>query len=203
MPVLRRLRRSDYRRTRWKNNGGWTTEIARSELPDGAADDGAFDWRVSIADIERDGPFSSFPGIDRDLMLLAGNGIELDIDEAPAQRLDRRFQHVRFAGESNVDCHLLAGSTRDFNVMARRGVIDTEVIARPLAGPMLIFPQPAVTWLVHVFSGAATARCADETITAEHDDTLLITAGGNDRVILDGAGELVLVRFSQAMSTAN
>lgn len=196
MAVLRRLRRSDYRRTRWKNDGGWTTEIARDDAPGGGARDGTFDWRVSIADIERDGPFSSFPGIDRDLLLLAGNGIELDIDDAPPQRLDRRFQHVRFAGESSVGCRLLAGATRDFNVMVRRGVIEAEVIARPLAGPMLIFPQAGVTWLVHVVAGALAARAGDDSIAAEHDDTLLIDASGAARIVLEGSGELVLVRFT-------
>ena len=199
MGSLLRLRRYDYQRTRWKNDGGWTTEIARRAAPEDSSDGSAFDWRVSIADIERDGPFSAFPGIDRELVLLAGNGIELDIDDAPPQRLNQRFQHVRFAGESNVGCRLLAGATRDFNVMVRRGVIEAEVIARPLAGPMLIFPQAGVSWLVHVFSGTASARRGDETVAADHDDTLLIGAGGDARVVLDGAGELVLVRFTTVM----
>ena len=78
MSRLSLLRASDYQRVRWKNDGGWTTEIARD--PSAAADD--FRWRVSIADIESDGPFSNFHGIDHDLLLLAGNGIELDIDGA-------------------------------------------------------------------------------------------------------------------------
>lgn len=202
MALVRRLRRSDYQRARWKNDGGWTTEIARSDAHDGPAGDGVFDWRVSIADIERDGPFSSFPGIDRDLLLLAGNGIELDIDEAPPQRLDRRFQHVHFAGESRVDCHLLAGPTRDFNVMVRRGVVDAEVTARPLAGPMLIFPKSGVTWLVHVFSGTLSARAGEENIHAEQDETLLVDGTDDARVVLEGAGEIVLVRFAPAASPA-
>ena len=82
MSRLSLLRASDSQRVRWKNDGGWTTEIARE--PADAAE--AFRWRVSIADIESDGPFSNFPGVDRDLLLLAGNGIELDIDGAPPLR---------------------------------------------------------------------------------------------------------------------
>src|SRR5258707_14720415 len=62
---------SDYRRMPWKNGGGHTHEIAAH--PEGAGM-AAFAWRVSIAEIAQDGPFSSFPGVDRTLVLLAGNG---------------------------------------------------------------------------------------------------------------------------------
>ena len=107
MTRLKLLHAHDYKRVRWKNDGGWTTEIARE--PGDAARD--FLWRISIADIESDGPFSSFPGVARELMLLAGSGIELDIDDGEPLRLTERFQRVRFEGESRVDCRLLAGPT--------------------------------------------------------------------------------------------
>ena len=113
MTRLTLLHANGYKRVRWKNDGGWTTEIARE--PADPADD--FVWRISIADIESDGPFSSFPGVARELMLLAGGGIELDIDDAVPLRLTERFQRVRFEGESRVECRLLAGPTRDFNVI--------------------------------------------------------------------------------------
>jgi hypothetical protein len=48
--------------TSWKNSGGATWEVACSPGSDGLD---RFDWRVSTARIERDGPFSMFPGIDR------------------------------------------------------------------------------------------------------------------------------------------
>ena len=35
--------------------------------------------------------------------------------------VNRRFEQVRFAGEQHVGCRLLAGPTRDFNVIVRRG----------------------------------------------------------------------------------
>src|SRR5690606_18042837 len=108
-------------------DGGWTTELA-SDPPasDAHAIADGFRWRVSIADIERNGPFSTFPGVERDLLLLAGNGLELDIDDAAPLRIDRRFEQVHFAGEQDVRCRLLAGPTRDFNVMARRDAVAAE-----------------------------------------------------------------------------
>lgn len=41
----------------WRNGGGATREVARH--PQGAAADG-FEWRVSVADIGADGPFSAY-----------------------------------------------------------------------------------------------------------------------------------------------
>jgi uncharacterized protein len=187
------LRAADYRRVRWKNDGGWTTEIAREP----ADDSEAFDWRVSIAEIERDGPFSSFPGITRDLLLLSGNGLELDIDDAAPLRLAERFQRAHFEGEAAVDCRLLAGPTRDFNVMARRDSVRAEVMARPLVGSMVLFAEAGVTWLVHAYSGSAVARSGDVAETFESGDTLRIDFAARDagRVVIDGSGEVVLVKL--------
>lgn len=189
--AIRLIAATDLQRTRWKNDGGWTTEIAR-----GSDGSDAFRWRISIAEIESDGPFSSFPGIERDLLLLEGNGIELDIDDAEPRRMTRRFESVHFNGESRIQCHLLAGPTRDFNVMARRDAVRSEVIARPLVGAMVIFPEADTEWVAHVFSGHAQARCGEQTFTLETGSSLLIDfREGGVRVVLDGGGELVLVKF--------
>jgi environmental stress-induced protein Ves len=190
MSRLTLLRTSDYRRLRWKNDGGWTTEIARED--DEAAD---FRWRVSIADIESDGPFSAFPGVARELMLLAGGGIELDIDGSPL-RLTERFQRVRFEGEASVDCRLLAGPTRDFNVMTRRDAVRAELMGRPLVGSMVLFPESDVIWLAHLVSGNADARAEHEQATMAAGDTLRIDlARDAGRVVLEGGGEIVLVKL--------
>jgi uncharacterized protein len=63
------IRANSLQSSRWKNGGGKTTEIA--VWPPGASLD-AFDWRISMATVEQDGPFSEFPGIDRTLALLKG-----------------------------------------------------------------------------------------------------------------------------------
>lgn len=193
---VHRLHPADYRRTRWKNDGGWTTELAcdpATEEGNVAAD---FRWRASIAEIERDGPFSSFPGIDRDLVLLAGNGMELDIDAAPPLRMDRRLQHLRFSGEQSVHCRLLAGPTRDFNIMARRGEISADVAARPLTGSMLLFREPGVRWFVHVLAGHARLHGEGEAIEAATGDSLILDPmPARARGVLAGAGELVLAKL--------
>ena len=193
MTRLTLIRAADYQRVRWKNDGGWTTEIARD--PADASSD--FRWRVSIADIESDGPFSTFPGVVRDLLLLSGTGIELDIDDAPPLRLTERFQRVRFDGEARVDCRLVAGPTRDFNVMARRDAVRAEVMARPLVGSMVLFAEADVVWLAHLMSGHAEARAAGVPLAVSIGDTLRIDFAPGDagRVVIEGAGEVVLVKL--------
>lgn len=102
----------------WKNGGGTTRELA--VWPPGAAMDD-FAWRISVADITADGPFSAFPGIDRQIALIEGAGVRLEaLDGSFGHRLDRIGVPYAFAGETAVHGALIAGPTRDFNVMTRR-----------------------------------------------------------------------------------
>lgn len=111
--------------TPWKNGGGVTREIVCQ--PPGA-DLARFDWRVSIAHIASDGPFSAFPGVDRVITLLEGGGVQLDSsDGAVAQRLDTPWQPFAFAGEAAIDSRLLGGPCDDFNVMTRRAACRATV----------------------------------------------------------------------------
>ena len=96
--------------TPWKNGGGHTRELAC--WPPGAGMDG-FEWRVSVATIAAPGPFSAFAGVDRQIMLLAGVGLD--------HRLDRRWRPFAVPGDVAVGCRLLGGSSTDFNLMLRRG----------------------------------------------------------------------------------
>ncbi|SOY82911.1 conserved hypothetical protein, DUF886; similar to Hypothetical 21.2 kDa protein in hutC 3'region in Pseudomonas putida [Cupriavidus taiwanensis] len=105
--------------TRWKNGGGNTREIA--VWPPGAGMDD-FVWRLSVADIESDGPFSAFPGIDRQIVLLDGAGVTLRADDGSfSHRLAGVGEPFAFSGDTSLQATLLDGATRDFNVMTRRG----------------------------------------------------------------------------------
>lgn len=114
----------------WKNGGGSTREIAA--YPPGSSFDD-FAWRVSIADVGADGPFSRFPGIDRTIVLLDGNGMKLILDGAGEHRLDQPFEPFEFEGEAKVAAVLLDGPTRDFNLMVRRELSGGSLIV--LHGP--------------------------------------------------------------------
>jgi environmental stress-induced protein Ves len=107
----------------WKNGGGVTREIAA--LPAGSTVDD-FVWRVSVAEIAQAGPFSPFPGVDRQIMLLSGAGVRLRGDGID-HRLDRPLQPFAFAGEAAIDASLLDGPSHDLNVMTRRDAMRAEV----------------------------------------------------------------------------
>ncbi len=111
----------------WKNGGGVTREIAA--MPQGAGMT-EFDWRISVADIAADGPFSAFAGIDRQIVLLEGAGVRLRADDGSFDhRLDAAGVPFAFAGETGVHASLLDGATRDFNVMTRRGRVRANVLS--------------------------------------------------------------------------
>jgi len=115
---LHRFDRHTLQAMPWKNGGGVTREIVCQ--PPGAGLD-AFDWRVSIAHIASDGPFSRFAGVDRVITLLEGAGVQLSSsDGAVAHRLATPCQPFSFAGEADIDSRLLGGPCDDFNVMTRR-----------------------------------------------------------------------------------
>ena len=68
------VRAASYRRMPWKNGGGETIEMLAS--PAGVSLE-TFDWRISMASVVADGPFSSFAGIDRTLGIIDGAGLVL------------------------------------------------------------------------------------------------------------------------------
>ncbi|MBW3550480.1 MAG: HutD family protein [Proteobacteria bacterium] len=184
---------NEYRRERWRNQLGWTREIHRS------AQDGDWLWRLSIAEIERDAEFSRFPGVERELVLLAGNGLRLRFDDGRVHELLPPHDKLRFAGESGVRGELVDGLTHDFNLMWRREHVHAQLFHRPLVGPMVIFAEPGHTWAVHLISGHA--RFADESglQPLQAGDTAVMIAG-RDRLrhVLDGGGEALLIRIAPA-----
>lgn len=182
-----------YRRERWKNGAGWTREILR--WPEA----GDWDWRLSIAEIEADAPFSPFPGIERELVLLAGNGMRLCFDDGRAMALRPPHERLRFAGEDGVRAELLDGPTQDFNLMWRRAAIDAQLWHRPLVGPMVIFADPGTTWVLHLLAGQA--RFADDSHLpdlAAGDTAVFAATGERLRHVVDGAGEALLIRLQPA-----
>jgi environmental stress-induced protein Ves len=190
---LRVLRSADYKRMPWKNGGGMTTELAIH--PANASD--AYDWRISIADIESNGPFSTFEGYDRYIALLEGVGMELHFDDGEPVRLERRLQFVKFAGEQRTEGVLLSGKVRDFNVIYKRDALRAEVLHRPLVGPMVFFRD--VTWFVYLAGGSAEAKCGDEAVALETHTSLLLSAeAGGQRIVISGGGEVVLVKIMPA-----
>ncbi|MGL5665447.1 MAG: HutD/Ves family protein [Shewanella sp.] len=107
----------------WKNGGGSTKQLLI--WPKGA-DLSNFDFRISIATISSDGPFSLFHGVDRQLCILEGEGVRLNIkgnDLGQSEEIILRPNDPPFcfSGETQIESKLLNNQILDFNVMTRRG----------------------------------------------------------------------------------
>lgn len=145
----------------WRNGGGSTREVAIE--PIGATVDSGFLWRISVASVAAEGPFSRFPGVDRSLWLLRGRGMELEV-EGRLLRLDQRLQRFDFPGEWSIQARLVDGPNEDLNVMVAR---DAASVAAE----------------VHALRQGATWR-ADLPI-GQH---LLLLLAGEARIVVGAAG---------------
>lgn len=146
---MRLLAAADYRVMPWKNGGGTTTELhVHHPSTDG------FAWRVSIAEVGSDGPFSRFDGFDRHIMTIAGNGFILEGGPGGDIDVSRRYEPCQFPGEWPIHCRLCDGPSRDFNLMARRAGFESSLtIARGATGCDL---QAGGGWIfAHVLAAAA------------------------------------------------
>ncbi|WP_218713469.1 HutD family protein [Arthrobacter sp. BF1] len=107
------IRYASLKSTPWANGGGVTRQIAASH------DGKNWDWRVSLAELTKAGPFSPLPGIDRIITVVEGDLIALTIDGAE-QALEK-FRPFRFSGDSDTSASLPTGTLKDLNLMTRRG----------------------------------------------------------------------------------
>lgn len=188
------LRATDHRTMPWKNGGGSTTEVAIA--PEGAGLDG-FDWRISMATVAADGPFSSFPGVDRTLAILDGRGLVLHGLAGGPVRLERASEPLAFPADAAVSATLVDGPITDLNVMTRRGRFRGR--ARRVAGDAGIAPDASLAFLL----AETPCRVAvDGTAPVElgrHDALRLDDPSGRRlAVTADGAVEAFLVELARA-----
>ena len=170
------LVRSDaMRQMTWANGSGITHEVAICPSGAGFAD---FDWRISLADISVDGDFSSFVGIDRVLVLIEGEGMNLTLDGHT--RSIEPFSPVHFAGEAVASCILTSGPTRDLNVMYRRDRVTCVVDILTGSLPIDVATEPGE----EVWLGVLTGRWVTET-----EPTLALEP--RDFIRIDGVTHLI------------
>jgi environmental stress-induced protein Ves len=189
-PALVHLTPADYRRMRWKNGLGWTTEIVVRPP------EGELDFRVSIAEVDTDCEFSRLPGIDRSILVLAGEGMVLEVGDDPPATLRVGDEALAFSGDRDTRCHLLGGPTRDFNVMTRRDRWTHVLERHRLPGSdSLALPRPTgPAWLLHVIHGHAHIGG----LVLGTGDSALAEARTEPAPTLDvtGDAELLLVRLA-------
>lgn len=172
---MKLLRAKDYKRMPWKNGGGETVEIAIFPEKASLAD---FDWRVSMATVATDGPFSSFPGIDRTLSILQGKGMRLMIEGRKPALLTGETAPLPFPADVATSATLVDGPIVDLNVMTRRGRLTHSVQRLALDHPHRA-KNLGGTILVLCHGGAVRLTASDATADLAAGDTAVLTGAAS------------------------
>jgi len=202
----------------WRNGGGTTVDVivrgagrtvgARAGSDAGsAAGSGAgprvdFDWRISIATVERDGDFSRYPGVDRWLMPLSAGGLTL-VDDGALVPVAQHEVHA-FPGERAVAAVGVSEPTLDLNLMLRRGRSVGSLQTIDAVG-RLALTSAAEEELVAVVLDGDFDTGTDAVRDAGSDgprvarslarhDAVFLGAGG--QVTLHGAGRIAVARIA-------
>ncbi len=177
---------SEFHAMPWRNGLGTTREVARS----GAGE--AFDWRISIATVTGSGPFSGFPGIDRTIAVLQGDGMLLDIDDHSHELLGSS-PPLSFAGDAVAYARCIGDETTDLNVMTRRGAYRHELTRVSTERRLTVHGTPGISTLV--LNGPFLVFVNGCAHKARPLDAVCDIAEGN-RVVLEPDGEAVLFRVT-------
>jgi uncharacterized protein len=169
--ISRLIDKSMYRKMPWANGGGVTTELYAC-YGDQAE---RFLWRLSIAGVAADGPFSHFERYDRILTLLDGNGLVLRHEDGREHCLRSEYEFAAFPGDIKTTAALLDGPIRDFNVITDRDAISATVtIARTVRKWTL--DEPTDVFAIYAASG-------DQQITVPDGSALIVPQG--DLLLID------------------
>ena len=144
----------------WANGRGTSYEIAsdRNEL-------GEWTWRLAMAPVNENGPFSRIECVNRSLAVVDGAGMLLSVDRKKLQCLP--MQVVRFRGDAITEATLTDGPIMDINLMVRRKEADGEMVIISEAG--LLFGASIVV----AVGGSAQVKCGDSTIDLARHDSIL------------------------------
>ena len=149
-----RIALQDIRPTPWRNGGGTTRELIAFPVRD------HWHWRLSVADIAQDGPFSPFEGVQRWFAVLQGEGVRLSVDGAN-HVLTPESLPLAFDGTASTMCEVVGGPTQDFNLMVRQGRGLMERVRGDVAKAV------SSGSAIGLWSGAAPAKATFEGQTIE------------------------------------
>lgn len=181
--MFREFSPTDYKVMPWKNGGGSTTELFIEPGPNG------FRWRVSIASVAEDGPFSLFSGYDRHIMTIAGAGMVLDCGEHGEIAVTPAFVPRQFSGDWATAARLVSGPARDFNLIVQRSYAQSSLeCLRPLKSTILDGPGSR---FVHLLAGSLHAE-SEFGSTVLTDGGSLLTAGTVALVPVPGAASPIV-----------
>ncbi|MGL3806557.1 HutD/Ves family protein [Paeniglutamicibacter sp. R2-26] len=113
----------------WGQAQGQVRDIAAGTLDaDGALVPSTaeeWDWRLSVASIERAGNFTPYDGFDRTLTVITGELLELTIDGT--KQAVELYRPLKFPGGSTTSATLPTGEVLALNLITRTGAVRGNV----------------------------------------------------------------------------
>ena len=128
--MIRYLPQANFTKGPWRNGMGVSWEIA-SHKEAGATD---FSWRFAKARIDRDVPFSIYPGMDRVFMQISGNGLDLEFEGGHTIEVHQSNLPHAFPCDIPLNCKLLDGPCFDLNLFTARGKYQSQASVLKLNG---------------------------------------------------------------------
>lgn len=172
----------------WKNGAGSTVELYREPAA------GDFDFRISIATIGGDGPFSVFPGFDRIIMSLSGPSILLEHQNPHRTAVLRAFEPYHFDGGLSTFATLQgAGPARDFNIMTRRGYADLSCQVKK--SHTKIAAEDRTVFVYPLEKTLRVEGCSSVVTSVNPGDLLKVSALESGIAIASDAGRFVLIEM--------
>jgi len=158
----RTIHLADVPATPWRNGGGMTRELAAWP------NEGAWRWRMSVAEVTASGPFSRFEGITRWFAVLKGEGVALTVrTPSDSDALQVCEHHLTldqpvlcFDGGATTHCQLLDGPTQDFNLMVQDDCLPARMVR--VQGELNILAGATKTVAVYAVDSGASVRFNSE-----------------------------------------
>jgi len=144
----------------WANGRGTSYEIASDR-----SDAGEWTWRLAMAPVNEDGPFSRIECVNRFLAVVEGAGMLLSVDRKKVQC--KPMQVVRFRGDAITEAALTDGPITDINLMIRRKEAEGEMAVITDSG---LLNEASI---IVALGGSAQVKCGDSTIELERHDSIL------------------------------
>jgi uncharacterized protein len=164
----------------WRNGGGTTRPLA---------EDARGAWRVSLASVERDGPYSRFADMARLSLVLQGAGVTLRDDAVQCPL--RRGVVAEYDGDIAWNASLLDGPVLALNAMVERGAYRARL--HPLMNEIAV-PVPRGCFAVALTMGApctldidgatSTLEAAHVLLRDEHGPALRVASPGDMQAAL-------------------
>ena len=158
----------------WRNGGGVTRELAAWPK---SAD---WTWRMSVAEVDASGAFSSFGGVDRWFAVLSGAGVRLDIASGAAtvsHIQTTRDAPLLFDGGAATHCKLVDGKTQDFNLMVRADRAQSHMRRLQGAAPVTLELILDATEIIAIYAHEKGATARFDTDFEDFPDLLDLPAG--------------------------